>query len=54
MFFRVVTIEPGVSVALMRETLPWTAVEGSTMNAMPCGEYMAPRAKSACPPLEDQ
>ena len=53
-FFSVVTTDPGVSVARIRDTVPSAAVDGSTTNALPCGEYIAPRAKSACPPLEDQ
>ena len=53
-FLEVVTIEPGVRVARMRDTSPPAAVEGSTTNALPFGEYMAPRAKSAWPPLDDQ
>ena len=38
----------------MRDTVPPAAVDGSTTNARPCGENIAPRAKSACPPLDDQ
>src|SRR5215510_10830363 len=53
-FLMVVTIEPGVSTPRMRDTAPWAAVEGSTTNPRPWGEYMAPRAKSAWPPLDDQ
>ena len=30
------------------------AVECRTMNALPPSEYIAPRAKSAWPPLDDQ
>jgi hypothetical protein len=53
-FLSVVTTEPGVSVARIRDTVPPAAVARSTTNARPCGEYIAPRAKSAWPPLEDQ
>jgi hypothetical protein len=53
-FLLVVTIEPGVRVARMRETSPSDAVDGSTTKALPSREYIAPRAKSACPPLDDQ
>ena len=53
-FFRVVTTEPGDNVARIRDTDPPAAVDGSTTNAFPWGEYIAPRAKSAWPPLEDQ
>src|SRR3546814_2702045 len=53
-FLIVVTIDPGVSVARMRDTVPPAAVAGSTTKALPLSEYMAPRAKSAWPPLEDQ
>jgi hypothetical protein len=38
----------------MRDTVPPQAVDGSTTNARPRGEYIAPRAKSAWPPLDDQ
>src|SRR3546814_2254544 len=38
----------------MRDTVPPAAVAGSTTKALPFSEYMAPRAKSAWPPLEDQ
>ena len=38
----------------MRDTAPPLAVERSTTKPCPSGEYIAPRAKSAWPPLEDQ
>jgi hypothetical protein len=53
-FFSVVTTDPGVSVARMRDSVPPAAVAGRTTNALPCGEYIAPRAKSDWPPLDDQ
>ena len=52
-FLSVVTTEPSVSRTRMR-LRPLLVVECSTMNALPPFEYIAPRAKSACPPLEDQ
>ena len=45
---------PGGEGARIRDTSPPRAVDGSTTKASPCGEYMAPRAKSAWPPLPDQ
>src|SRR5690606_40366814 len=53
-FLIVVTIEPGVSVARMRDTSPPAAVDRSTTKPRPCGEHMAPRAQAAWPPLDDQ
>ena len=35
------------------DIVPPTAVDGSTTKAFPWGEYIAPRAKSAWPPLEE-
>ena len=52
-FFKVVTTEPSVSRARIR-LRPFYVVDGSTMNALPPSEYIAPRAKSAWPPLDDQ
>ena len=48
-----VTTDPGVRCVRMRDR-PARVVECSTMNARPLAEYIAPRAKSACPPEEDQ
>ena len=40
--------------AVRRGERPLLVVECRTMNAFPPREYIAPRAKSAWPPLEDQ
>ena len=53
-FLSVVTIDPGVSVARIREIVPPAAVEGSTTNACRGASTSRPRAKSAWPPLDDQ
>src|SRR3546814_2774904 len=39
-FLIVVTIDPGVSVDRMRDTVPPAAVAGSTTKALPFSEYM--------------
>ena len=52
-FFSVVTTDPSVSCTRMR-LRPELVAERRTMNAWPSSEYIAPRAKSAWPPLEDQ
>src|SRR5277367_3968455 len=52
-FLSVVTTLPWVRADRMRPR-PVLVVECSTRNAFPPGEYIAPRAKSACPPDEDQ
>ena len=52
-FFSVVTTEPSVSRTRMR-LRPLLVTERRTMNACPPSAYIAPRAKSAWPPLEDQ
>ena len=44
---------PGVSCARIR-LRPLLVCACRTTNARPPSEYIAPRAKSACPPLEDQ
>src|SRR5829696_5032516 len=54
MFLNVVTAAPGCSCATMRDTDSSAVVECSTVNDWPCSERMAPRAKSAWPPEEDQ
>ena len=51
--FQGVTTLPGVRVQRMRPR-PLLVVECRTRNALPPGEYMAPRAKSAWPPEDDQ
>src|SRR5215210_8721801 len=53
-FLKVVTAAPGCSCATMRETDSSAVVECSTINAWPCSAKIAPRAKSGCPPEDDQ
>jgi hypothetical protein len=48
-----VLAEPSVRRTRIR-LIPVPVVECSTMNACAPFEYIAPRAKSVCPPLEDQ
>ena len=57
MFLKVVTVAPGWSYAVMRETDSSAVVECSTIKDWPSSENRAPRApraKSGCPPEEDQ
>ncbi len=51
-FFSVVTTSPGASWATTLE-IPAPVVEWSTTNPCPPWEYIAPRAKSAWPPLDE-
>ena len=51
-FLSVVTTEPSRESARMR-LRPVRVVERRTTNAWPPSAYMAPRAKSAWPPLEE-
>jgi hypothetical protein len=51
-FLIVVTALPGVSWVRMRPR-PLPVVDLRTMNPWPPSDHIAPRAKSACPPLEE-
>src|SRR5918997_7177087 len=53
-FLNVVTAAPGRSWATMREIDASAVVECSTIKDWPCSENSAPRAKSGCPPDDDQ
>ena len=52
-FFDVVTTDPGVSVGRILEIEPSRVVDCKTMKPWPPSEYIAPREKSYCPPLEE-
>jgi hypothetical protein len=49
----VTTPAPGLSCAVMRETLPPAAVAGSAMMGLPPSERAAPRMKSIWPPMPE-
>ena len=47
----IVTISPDSKRGTMRETAPPSAVEYSSVIALPPGEYSAPKCVSGCPPM---
>src|SRR6476660_9652504 len=53
-FFDVVTTDPGVRVGRIFDFEPSRVVACKTMNPWPLSEYIAPREKSYCPPLDEK
>ena len=54
MFLNVVTAAPGCSCGTIRETVSSWVAECRTMNAAPCSDMIAPRAKSGWPPDDEK
>src|ERR1700754_2014860 len=53
-FLDVVTTDPGVRVGRIFDFEPSRVVDCKTMNPCPLSEYIAPREKSYCPPLDEK